>query len=271
MKETVLATTPESHGLPGALWTLGKAAQVSEALIGQVCSTSALRRVLRRAGLSWKKVKKVLARADPGKRTVYLERFRVLYEEMRSGRRTLIYIDESHIHQDVDLGYGWGERGVPIRRATASPGLYSKINWYGAYNFTNGRVFAWAYPVFNGESTVDFLSRLAEELRDKPQVTVIWDGAPAHRAKVATAKAKELGLEVVFLPGYSPDLNPIEGLWKWLREEVTNGQYHKTLADLFKACKNFFARVNLNPLRLIQRLWPKCDLVPEEELLRSAR
>ena len=265
----MLETTPESHDLPGALWTLGKVSQVSKALLGHVCGASTLRRLLRAAGLSWKKVKKLLSRADPAKRAEFLEHLRVLYDDMRSGRRTLIYIDESHVHQDVDLGFGWAERGVPFRKATASPGLYSKINWYGAYNFTDGSVFTWAYPVFNGENTVDFLSKLAEELRDKPRPTIVWDGAPAHRAKVATAAAKEFGFEVIRLPGYSPDFNPIEGLWKWLREEVTNGQYHKTLTNLFNACKKFFARVNLDPLRLIQRLWPKFDLINEEENLRQ--
>ena len=43
---------------------------------------------------------------------------------------------------------------------------------------------------------------------------LIWDGAPWHQTKRVQAVALELGFTVITLPGYSPDLNPIEGLWK---------------------------------------------------------
>ena len=64
------------------------------------------------------------------------------------------------------------------------------------------------------------------------RLVVIWDNAPCHIAKVVTAHAEELGIELVFLPGYSPDLNPIERLWDWMREEVTRGHCHASLAAL---------------------------------------
>ena len=52
-------------------------------------------------------------------------------------------------------------------------------------------------------------------------MVVIWDNAPCHVAKVVTAEAARLGIEIVNLPGYSPDLNPIERLFSklkaWLR------------------------------------------------------
>ena len=89
-----------------------------------------------------------------------------------------------------------------------------------------------------------------------------------HRAKVAQQKAVELGFEVVALPGYSPDLNPIEGLWKWMREDVTYGYCQPSLDALFAACKKFVADVNVNPDDLVRRLWPRFELDPEEEELR---
>ena len=61
---------------------------------------------------------------------------------------------------------------------------------------------------------------------------VIWDNAPCHVAKVVTAEAARLGIEVVNLPGYSPDLNPIERLWDWMREEVTRGFCHASVAGV---------------------------------------
>jgi transposase len=76
-----------------------------------------------------------------------------------------------------------------------------------------------------------------------------------------------LGIELIQQPAYSLDLNSIEGLWKWMREEVTQHFCHDSLYDLFLDCKAFTDRINLDPIALISRLWPKFDLNPDYEKL----
>ena len=94
---------------------------------------------------------------------------------------------------------------------------------------------------------------------DEPgEVVLIWDGAPWHKAKRVQAAASELGFTGVALPSYSPDLNPIEGLWKWMREEVTRNFCHASMRHLFDACKAFIDRINTDPQRLVSRLWQLC-------------
>ena len=97
------------------------------------------------------------------------------------------------------------------------------------------------------------------------QVVVIWDNAPCHVAKVVQAHAEERGIKLVALPGYSPDLNPIERLWDWMRQEVTRGHCHISLAALRAACQRFIAEINGDPGAVIDRLWPKFELDPEYE------
>jgi len=96
---------------------------------------------------------------------------------------------------------------------------------------------------------------------------VIWDDAPWHKAKFVQQTAVELGITLELLPGYRPDLNPIEGLWKWMREEVTQHFCHNTLRDLFDACKSFIDEINRDPLAIVNRLWPRFQLDPEVEKL----
>jgi transposase len=98
-------------------------------------------------------------------------------------------------------------------------------------------------------------------------VIIIWDGAPWHRAHLVRDTAAELGFTLLPLPAYSPDLNPIEGLWKWMREEVTRNHCYHTMRELFDACKAFIARINTDPQAIISRLWPKFELDPEFEKL----
>jgi hypothetical protein len=144
------------------------------------------------------------------------------------------------------------------------------VNAYGAYDFTSGECLLWDGGWCDGERTAAFLGELARwRAGKKGRVVVIWDNAPCHVAGVATAEAARLGIEVVNLPGYSPDRNPVERLWDWLREEVTRGFCHASVADLVAACQVFVERVNRDPVGLIDRLWPKFELDPEfEEKLR---
>jgi hypothetical protein len=109
---------------------------------------------------------------------------------------------------------------------------------------------------------------LAEWTKGLPKPTLIWDGSPVHRAKVAQDQAAELGFELMPLPSYSPDLNPIEGLSKWMREEVTYAYCQPSLDALFAACKQFIADVNADSETMISRLWPRFELDPDEEKLR---
>src|SRR4051812_17753161 len=70
------------------------------------------------------------------------------------------------------------------------------------------------------------------------------------------------------LPGYSPDLMPVEALWHWLREDVTYHHCHASAEDLTRRAADFEARINQDPCALADRLWVKDCLDPEEEKLR---
>ncbi len=128
------------------------------------------------------------------------------------------------------------------------------MNWFGAYDLTQGRCLIWQEGPCNGTTTKAFLKRVGD-----------WIGPTS--AKIAVAQAKALGMQLEPLAGYSPDLNPIEGLWKWMREEVTYGYCHKTLGELWRACQAFIERINQDPMAMIDRLWPKFELDPEKEKL----
>jgi transposase len=236
--------------------------------VGCPVSRSTLRHLLKVAGLSWKKCKKLLTKANPAKRVALVEQFQQLFERMCRDEICIVYVDEAHLHQDMDLGYTWAPVGQPAWRASTSPSLAARINWYGAYDFAEGRAFIWQEGKCNSEHTIEFLRRLVAwlALTDR-QLFIIWDGAPWHRSQSVRLVAEQLGIQLIQLPGYSPDLNPIEGLWKWMREEVTQHFCHASLHDLFCDCKAFVERINSDPWAMISRLWPKFVLDPDYEKL----
>ena len=111
------------------------------------------------------------------------------------------------------------------------------------------------------------LRRLRAEVHER-KLIVLWDGAPYHRANAVREVATTLGIELMPLPGYSPDLMPVEALWRWLREDVTYHHCHATLDDLTRRVAAFQSRINQQPCILADRLWVKDSLDPEEEKLR---
>jgi len=264
----VCETEPEEHGLPGHGWTLKKLLCWLKQVIGLDLARSTLHRILRAAQLCWKKCQKVFKKADPQKRADFMARLHKLYEQLCRRKLRLVYVDEAHIHRDMDLGYTWTAKSRIAWRISDSAPLSDRINWYGAYDFGAGQCFIWNEGNCNQEHTIQFLQRMVEWLADGPDtVVIIWDGASWHRAKSVQAAAAKLGLTLIPLPAYSPDLNPIENLWRWMREEVTRNHCHHSMRHLFDACKTFINRINAHPDQVVTRLWPKFKLDPEYEKL----
>jgi len=234
---------------------------------GRTCCRETIRAALHRLKLSWKKAKKLLGRADPARRQTFIEQLQGVLTAAQHDRHLLVYLDEAHIHQDADLGYGWAERGQRLWVASSSPGLSAKVSFHGLYLYNEGAVRLWPDPRANGEHTIDVLRRLRAEPPERALV-VLWDGAPYHRARAVRDVAAALRIELMPLPSYSPDLMPVEALWRWLREDVTYHHCHATLDDLTRRVAAFQARINQEPRILADRLWVKDRLDPEEEKLR---
>lgn len=231
------------------------------------CCRETIRTVLHRLDLSWQKAKKLLGRANADRRAAFVNQLHPLLDDAQCDRHHLVYLDEAHVHQDVDLGYGWGVRGKRFYVASCSPALADKISFYGLYLYNEAQVRIWPYPRASGEHTIDVLRRLRAEM-PKGRLIVIWDGASYHRAKSVWSAAASLDIHLVPLPGYSPDFMPVEALWRWLREDLTYHHCHASTEDLAHRVAAFEATINQHPYAVADRLWVKHQLDPEEEKLR---
>lgn len=263
---TVDRSDPSVHGLPGHLWTVKKLRKYLLDTFGVTASRSTIRNILRRNRRTFKKVKKLLSKANPDKRAAHIEWLGNVWEQIRRGEVILIYADEAHFHRDMDLGYSWGPIGKRIWRKSRGAKLSERLNCYGAYDFTNGECLLWQDGWCNADKTMKFLEAVKQwRETKKARVVLVWDNSPCHTAKRVKEKAKELGIELVNLPGYSPDLNPIERLWDWMRDELTRGHCYNSVAELTTAAMQFIQNINLDPVALVDRLWPVFELDPEFE------
>ena len=130
--------------------------------------------------------------------------------------RTIVWVDESGFSLLPAKVRTYAPRGqTPILRVPLTRDHLSAISALTP----QGRVFLQVQEhSFSSEDVVAFLRQL---LRHIPtQLLVIWDGAPIHRSKVikdflASGAARRIQLER--LPGYAPELNPVDGLWGYLK------------------------------------------------------
>src|SRR3954463_4106609 len=114
-------------------WTLRRLVGWVRKRFGLRCCRETIRTALHRLKLSWTKAKKLLGRADPERRQAFIEQLQDVLAGAQRDQHLLVYLDEAHIHQDADLGYGWAKCGERLWVASTSPGLSARVSFYGLY------------------------------------------------------------------------------------------------------------------------------------------
>jgi len=97
------------------------------------------------------------------------------------------------------------------------------------------------YDKVNGETIQHFLTQLRTNSLSDKRIHVILDGAGYHRSQDVKTKAHKLNIELHYLPPYSPNLNPIERLWKVMNEHVRNNKYFATAKEFRDKIDAFFS------------------------------
>jgi len=75
------------------------------------------------------------------------------------------------------------------------------------------------------------------------KIYFVLDNAPYNRAKKVCRLAKELGIRLLYLPPYSPNLNPIERLWKFMKKKVMANHYYEDLGSFRSEVMEFFRTI----------------------------
>lgn len=113
---------------------------------------------------------------------------------------------------------------------------------FGAVRIETGRLLTQSYKIFNAETYLEFLDYLLERTYRKKKMHVILDNSKYHHAKLLRPWVDEHKDDIVFdfLPPYSPELNPIERVWKLTRRLCVHNRYFPKLEDLTNAVMERF-------------------------------
>jgi len=206
---------------------------------------------LQTKGFRYKKPHAVPAKADKEKQEEFIE----YYEELKksAGNKEPIYfVDSVHPEHQTRLAYGWIQKGE--RKGIGMTGRQYRLNYMGGICLNDHKIVYEQSDKVDEMSIQSFLYRLRKHHPGNYHVHVIWDNAGYHCSKLVKEFAEELGIILHYLPPYSPNLNPIERLWKIMHEQVTYNRYYENFLDFTEAIQYFFRHIGKKKTLLRSRI-----------------
>ena len=144
------------------------------------------------------------------------------------------------------------------QRIIPTYGKHQSVKLIGVLNYETGRVYVQEEERYTADIFLKFLENVLKQY-PTGKIVMILDHARIHHAKLIQPFLDEHKnrLKLVFLPPYSPELNLIEGLWKWLKKSVIHNVFYKSVAEIKKAVQGFIEYINKKPLDVIRMLCEK--------------
>jgi len=148
--------------------------------------------------------------------------------------------DEVHFQRHSSLIRMWAPKGRQPR--VISPSVRHKVGFFGALNLKTGHLMTQEAPTFSAQTFGEFIRYLLQSTQGK--IFLILDNARWHRSKDLKDffEANRQRLVFIFLPAYSPELNPIERVWRITRRKVTHNRYFLSIEDLRLALVSQFMK-----------------------------
>jgi len=200
---------------------------------------SGMQKWLERNGFSYKQPKGVPYKACSEKQAVFVQHYEELKDTVGDDE-PILFMDAVHPTQATKITHGWIKKGID--KAVATNASRTRLNILGAI-----RLGALQEALFNrfdcninSEVINVFLPQLRQQYPDAKKIHLIMDQAGYHKAHKVHELAEKLNIKIHFLPPHSPNLNPIERLWKVMNKMARNNRFFKTSSEFRQKIDNFF-------------------------------
>lgn len=161
-------------------------------------------------------------------------------------------MDSVHPHHQTRLTYGWIYEGV--RKKLPMTGQQRSISDTAALCLDTLKLVYAEEKRVNQASIQRFLKQLRQHHPPNCPLHLILDNAGPHHSQAVCQRAQDLNIQLHFLPPYSPNLNPIKRLWKWLHELASANQYYETFPKFTEAIRKAFQSMQRQKNKLRQKM-----------------
>ncbi|MCY4644976.1 MAG: IS630 family transposase [Bacteriovoracales bacterium] len=193
--------------------------------------------LLHRLGFSFKKATPVPGKGEREKQEAFVRQYRRLKPLGK-----IYFTDATHPEFAPTISYGWIKKGTNFDVKTNS-GWRKRVNICGALDIDGPDIIARTYKTIDSAAICDLLSAIRRGNPSEDKIYVILDGAAYNRSRRTKEFAWSIGVKLIYLPPYSPNLNLIERLWKFMKKKVTANRYYEEFDDFKKSLTTFFRTI----------------------------
>lgn len=202
-------------------------------------TSSGMTKWLARNGFSFKKPKGTPAKADPEKQAEFVRYYEDLLNTLPEDE-PVEFADAVHPTMATKITYGWIRKGKDkLIETTASR---TRVNLLGSINLETMEVTIASHETINSKAMEKHFAALRKKYPKAPKIHQILDRGSYNISAETKEAAEKYDIVLHHLPTYSPNLNPIERLWKVMNEFVRNNRVFKSALEFRQAIDDFFAK-----------------------------
>jgi hypothetical protein len=147
-------------------------------------------------------------------------------------------MDGVHPMHNATNGYCWIKKGTE-KEVKSNTGR-NRININGAYCTETQEITMVTSDMINAQSTIELYTKIEERYSNLDKIYIIRDNARYYNCNLVKEYLLNSKIVEIALPPYSPNLNPIERLWKYFKKAVTSNKYYETFPEFKLEVEYFF-------------------------------
>ena len=206
---------------------------------------------LRMHNFSYKKPAIVPGKANREAQEKWINEYEKLKKNLLENE-AICFVDGVHPTHNTKPTYGWIPKGE--RKEIPTNTGRQRLNLSGAIDIITRKVLIRQDECLNATATINFLKIIEAAYPTAERVHVFCDNAKYYRNKYVQEYLSRSKIKMHFLPPYSPNLNPIERLWKFMNERVLYNKYYEKFIDFQEAVLGFFEQLLVPPKDLKEAL-----------------
>lgn len=213
-----------------------------EQKFGVVYTPKGMTSLLHKLGFRYKKPKQVPGKANLEKQQAFIEQYEAL-KQGKSPEDHVYFMDGVHPLHNSQMAYGWIKKGK--EKTIKSNTGRERLNLNGAYDIDKHKMFIQEDESVNSQSTIALIKQIQAK-QQKGKIFIILDNAKYYKSElIAKFLDKNPRVQFMFLPPYSPNLNIIERLWKFFKENITYNKYYGKFKVFREKSLHFFENIQI--------------------------
>ena len=171
------------------------------------------------------------------------EEFIKILNELEKSDNPLYFLDATHPAHQSKLDYGWIYKGM--NKAIKTTATQKRVHIFGALSYPSNELIIVEDETINSQSVISILEKLKFKHQPNTIINCVLDNAKYQKSlMIQEYLFKNPNIKLHYLPAYSPNLNLIERVWKFMHKNVTNNWFYEYFEDFRYSILSFLRNIH---------------------------